>query len=205
MQQQPPPPQPRTGFGITALVVRLIAICLGLIPLLGLGAITGGIVTVTFGLLGIGRAAEVSQARRRCPSPASLRAYLLVRSASGASEDVPSFMELRRRPGDHQAPGNGLSIVGSCGGLGDLLQRVAQRSQVHVAVDAPELLASLNHPGGAPAQRHLFPQANPDGRPTGPTVPPCSTRAPSDVDRRPDGPAGRVGGRALPLGIRGGA
>jgi len=30
------PPQPRNGFGITALVVGLIAICFGLIPLFGL-------------------------------------------------------------------------------------------------------------------------------------------------------------------------
>src|SRR6476620_3216561 len=39
--------------------------------------------------------------------------------------------------------------------LGDLFQCVAQRSQVHVAVHAAELLAGLDHPGGAPAQRHL--------------------------------------------------
>ena len=54
--QQRSPHQPRNGFGITALVVGLIAICLGLIPLFGLGAIIGGIVAVTFGSLGIGRA-----------------------------------------------------------------------------------------------------------------------------------------------------
>ncbi len=40
--------------------------------------------------------------------------------------------------------------------LGDLaLQGGAQRGQVQVAVDAAELLAGLEHPGGAPAQRHL--------------------------------------------------
>ncbi len=48
-------PQPRNGFGITALVVGLIAICLGLVPLFGLGAIMGGIVAVIFGLLGFAR------------------------------------------------------------------------------------------------------------------------------------------------------
>src|SRR3954451_2623580 len=50
------PPQPRNGFGITALVVGLIGICLGLIPLFGLGALIGGIVAVIFGLLGFSRA-----------------------------------------------------------------------------------------------------------------------------------------------------
>ena len=49
------PPQPRNGFGITALVVGLVAICLGLVPLFGLGAIMGGIVAVIFGLLGFAR------------------------------------------------------------------------------------------------------------------------------------------------------
>lgn len=49
-------PQPRNGFGITALVVGLIAICLGFIPLFGLGAIIGGIIATTFGLLGFSRA-----------------------------------------------------------------------------------------------------------------------------------------------------
>jgi hypothetical protein len=53
LQQQP---QPRNGFGITALVVGLIGICIGLIPLFGLGAIIAGIVAVIFGLLGFGRA-----------------------------------------------------------------------------------------------------------------------------------------------------
>ena len=48
--------QPRNGFGITALVVGLIAICLGFIPLFGLGAIIGGIIAVVFGLLGFARA-----------------------------------------------------------------------------------------------------------------------------------------------------
>jgi uncharacterized membrane protein len=37
-------------------VVGLIAICLGLIPLFGLGAIIGGIIAVVFGLLGFARA-----------------------------------------------------------------------------------------------------------------------------------------------------
>ena len=37
-------------------MVGLIAICLGLIPLFGLGAIIGGIVAVVFGLLGFARA-----------------------------------------------------------------------------------------------------------------------------------------------------
>jgi hypothetical protein len=37
-------------------VVGLIAICLGLIPLFGLGAIIGGIVAVVFGLLRFARA-----------------------------------------------------------------------------------------------------------------------------------------------------
>lgn len=50
------PPQPRNGFGITALVVGLIGICLGLIPILGLGAVISGIVAVVFGLLGFSRA-----------------------------------------------------------------------------------------------------------------------------------------------------
>jgi hypothetical protein len=49
--QQPP----RNGFGITALVVGLIGICIGLIPLFGLGAIIAGIVALVFGLLGFGR------------------------------------------------------------------------------------------------------------------------------------------------------
>jgi hypothetical protein len=49
-------PAPRNGFGITALVVGLIGICLGFIPLFGLGAIIAGIIAVTFGLLGFGRA-----------------------------------------------------------------------------------------------------------------------------------------------------
>jgi hypothetical protein len=49
-------PQPRNGFGITALVVGLLAICLGFIPLFGLGAIMGGIIAVIFGLLGFTRA-----------------------------------------------------------------------------------------------------------------------------------------------------
>jgi hypothetical protein len=56
MQQQPPATAASQRVRHQALMVRLIAICLGLIPLLGLGAITGGIVAVTFGLLGIGRA-----------------------------------------------------------------------------------------------------------------------------------------------------
>jgi hypothetical protein len=34
-------------------------------------------------------------------------------------------------------------------------QRGAQRPQVQVAVDTAELLARLDHAGGAPAQRHL--------------------------------------------------
>ncbi len=38
---------------------------------------------------------------------------------------------------------------------GDMrVQRGAQRGQVQVAVDAAELPASFDHPGGAPAQRH---------------------------------------------------
>jgi hypothetical protein len=49
-------PQPRNGFGITALVVGLIGICLGLIPLFGLGAIIAAIIAVVFGLLGFDRA-----------------------------------------------------------------------------------------------------------------------------------------------------
>jgi len=46
-------------------------------------------------------------------------------------------------------------VGGGTDRLGDLLQRVAQGSQVHVTVDAAELLTGLDHPGGAPAQRHL--------------------------------------------------
>jgi len=34
------------------------------------------------------------------------------------------------------------------------IERDAERGQVQVAVDASELLARLEHPGGAPAQRH---------------------------------------------------
>ena len=45
-------------------------------------------------------------------------------------------------------------MAGGTDRFGDLLQRVAQGSQVHVAVDAAELLAGLDHPRGAPAQRH---------------------------------------------------
>ena len=39
------------------------------------------------------------------------------------------------------------------GGLA--LKRCAERRQVQVAVYTAELLAGLDHPGGAPAQRHL--------------------------------------------------
>src|SRR5512133_1589436 len=46
-------------------------------------------------------------------------------------------------------------MTGGTDRFGDLLERVAQRPQVHVPVDAAELLAGLDHPGGAPAQRHL--------------------------------------------------
>ena len=63
-------------------MVRLIAICLGLIPRLGLGAITGGIVTMTFGLLGIGRAAEVSQARRKMSITGVIAGVLIVPALS---------------------------------------------------------------------------------------------------------------------------
>src|ERR1700732_4038367 len=34
-------------------------------------------------------------------------------------------------------------------------ERCAERRQVQMTVDAAELLAGLDHPGGAPAQRHL--------------------------------------------------
>src|SRR4051794_22854942 len=46
-------------------------------------------------------------------------------------------------------------MAGGTDRLGDAFERVAQRPQVHVPVDATELLAGLDHPGGAPAQRHL--------------------------------------------------
>ena len=46
-------------------------------------------------------------------------------------------------------------MTGGTDRFGDLLERVAQRPQVQVPVDAAELLACLDHPGGAPAQRHL--------------------------------------------------
>ena len=39
------------------------------------------------------------------------------------------------------------------GGLA--LKRCAERRHVQVAVYTAELLAGLDHPGGAPAQRHL--------------------------------------------------
>jgi hypothetical protein len=45
---------------------------------------------------------------------------------------------------------------GACDSFGDLaLERGPQRCEVQVAVDAAELLAGLEHAGGAPAQRHL--------------------------------------------------
>src|SRR3954452_15242872 len=46
-------------------------------------------------------------------------------------------------------------MVGGIDWLGVAFERVAQRPQVHVPVDATELLAGLDHPRGAPAQRHL--------------------------------------------------
>lgn len=45
-------------------------------------------------------------------------------------------------------------VTGGTDRLGDALQCVAQRSQVHAPVDPADLLAGLDHPGGAPAQRH---------------------------------------------------
>src|SRR3954454_12138513 len=49
-----------------------------------------------------------------------------------------------------------LILHGGCDSSGDLgVERDAQLGQVQVAVDPAELLAGLDHPGGAPAQRHL--------------------------------------------------
>src|SRR3954463_10614406 len=45
-------------------------------------------------------------------------------------------------------------MTGGTDRLGDAFEGVAQRPQVHVPVDATELLAGLDHPRGAPAQRH---------------------------------------------------
>src|SRR3954467_2156367 len=49
-----------------------------------------------------------------------------------------------------------LIVHGGADSSGDFgVERGAQLRQVQVAVDAAELLAGLEHAGGAPAQRHL--------------------------------------------------
>jgi hypothetical protein len=71
-------------------------------------------------------------------------------------QDVPSSVELRWRPVDQLGHVHEVILAWTSDSFGDLaLERGAQRAQVQVAVDAAELLAGLDHPGGAPAQRHL--------------------------------------------------
>ncbi|WP_317493977.1 DUF4190 domain-containing protein [Haloechinothrix sp. LS1_15] len=56
-QQAPMPTQePRNGFGITALVLALIGLVLGLVPFTGFIALILGALAVLFGFLGWGRA-----------------------------------------------------------------------------------------------------------------------------------------------------
>jgi hypothetical protein len=51
----PSQPEPRNGFGITALVLAIIGLVFGLVPLTGLIALILGALAVLFGLLGLGR------------------------------------------------------------------------------------------------------------------------------------------------------
>src|SRR5665648_642341 len=73
-----------------------------------------------------------------------------------AVEVVPLLVELRWRSvcssgGDHWF----IMADGTDSLCGDIrVERNAEPWQVQVAVDAAELLAGFDHPGGAPAQRH---------------------------------------------------
>jgi len=52
----PPPPEPKNGFGITALVLAIIGLVFGLIPIVGgFIALILGVLAILFGLLGLGR------------------------------------------------------------------------------------------------------------------------------------------------------
>jgi len=55
----PPPqsylPQPRNGYGVTALVLAIVGLVFGLVPFTGFLAIMCGGTSVLFGLLGLGR------------------------------------------------------------------------------------------------------------------------------------------------------
>lgn len=54
-QQAPPAPEPRNGFGITALVLAIIGLVFGIVPLTGFLAAILGALAILFGLLGLGR------------------------------------------------------------------------------------------------------------------------------------------------------
>ena len=58
------PPSPRNGFGITALVLAVLGVLVGLVPSAGVPALALGLLAVLFGLLGLGRARRRDTAHR---------------------------------------------------------------------------------------------------------------------------------------------
>ena len=58
------PPSPRHGYGITALVLAVLGVLVGLVPSAGVPALALGLLAVLFGLLGLGRAHRRGTAHR---------------------------------------------------------------------------------------------------------------------------------------------